>query len=63
MDTFKIKRIPGFVLNPNDDLVNSIICSIINNNKCKCINSKCPCNEYLNNKKCCAGLYLKIQNN
>ena len=66
----EIYRKLGWVLNPNDKVVNSIIKRIEKNNgECPCVNPGethedrlCPCKTYRENDKCCCGLYLKLQN-
>ena len=65
----EIYRKEGWVLNPKDKVVNSIIKRINNNNgECPCANPGqtkedrlCPCAEYRLNDKCHCGLYLKLQ--
>lgn len=65
----EIYRKEGWVLNPKDKVVNSIIKRINNNNgECPCTNPGqtkedrlCPCAEYRLNDKCHCGLYLKLQ--
>ena len=60
----EIFRKPGWELNPNDRIVNSILnrCEK-NNGECPCSNDsedkKCPCTNYRNNDYCCCGLYVK----
>ena len=64
----KITRKEGWVLNPNDKIVNSIFKRIeANDGECPCHNPgetkedrMCPCNSYLEHDKCCCGLYLKL---
>lgn len=66
----EIYRKPGWVLNPRDKVVNSIIKRIEKNDgECPCANPGetredrlCPCKMYKENDKCCCGLYLKLQN-
>ena len=64
----KIYRKEGWVLNPNDKLVNAILkrCEACGG-ECPCDNPGetqedriCPCKSYIENDKCCCGLYLKI---
>jgi ferredoxin-thioredoxin reductase catalytic subunit len=60
-----ILRKEGWVLNPNDKTVNSILKMVENNaGKCPCYNTsadtECPCSDYRLNDKCHCGLYLKI---
>ena len=60
----EIFRKPGWELNSNDKIVNSILnrCEK-NNGECPCFNDsedkKCPCTNYRNNDYCCCGLYVK----
>ena len=59
-----IYRKEGWILNPNDKIVNSIFKMIENNaGKCPCYNdcadTTCPCESYRINDKCHCGLYLK----
>lgn len=65
----EILRKPGWTLNPNDKVLNSIIKKIINNNgECPCVNPGktveerlCPCLSYRENNKCCCNLYIKTE--
>lgn len=56
----------GWVLNPNDKVVNSILkrCEL-NNGECPCYNESadkhCPCSDYRDNDMCHCGLYLKMK--
>lgn len=63
----KIFRKPGWKLNPNDKIVNSILdrCEK-NNGECPCHNDGetredrlCPCKNYRENDKCNCTLYIK----
>ena len=61
-----ILRKKGWILNPNDKVVNNIFRMIENNaGKCPCYNlsedTKCPCSGYRNHDKCECGLYLKVK--
>lgn len=61
----QIFRKPGWILNPNDKIVNAILKRVeMNNGECPCINDSqdkhCPCSNYRNNNKCCCSLYIKI---
>lgn len=65
----KIYRKSGWVLNPNDKVVNAILkrCEK-NEGECPCHNDgatkedrMCPCKNYRENDKCCCGLYLKLE--
>lgn len=54
----------GFILNPNDKVVNGIIKGLNRNNgDCPCSNTStdchCPCSNYRENNKCCCTLYIK----
>lgn len=61
----EILRKEGWVLNPKDKVVNSILKRIEKNSgECPCDNSSedkhCPCSNYRIYNKCCCGLYLKV---
>lgn len=58
----------GWILNPNEKVVNGIIKGINRNNgECPCNNTSdekhCPCSNYRNNDKCCCTLYIKNATN
>lgn len=62
-----ILRKPGWMLNPNDKVVNAILkrCEA-NEGECPCINPgktkkdrMCPCKSYRDHDKCCCTLYIK----
>lgn len=59
----KILRKEGWILNPNDKVVNSILKRIENNKgNCPCSTKeerKCPCYKYLQEDNCCCTLYVK----
>lgn len=62
----QILRKKGWVLNPNDKIVNSILKRYeMNEGECPCHNTgedkKCPCSDYRENDKCHCGLYLKLE--
>ena len=62
-----ILRKEGWMLNPNDKVVNGILKMVENNDgKCPCYNdcmdTKCPCESYRKNDVCHCGLYVKIEN-
>lgn len=62
----QILRKQGWVLNPNDKIVNAILKRVeLNNGECPCDNQAedkhCPCTNYTQKDKCCCGLYLKVQ--
>lgn len=65
----KIHRKTGWILNPNDKLVNAIFKRIEKcEGECPCDNPgetkedrMCPCKSYLEYDKCCCGLYLKVE--
>ena len=62
----KISIIDGFKINPNNKTVNKIFKVLAKNNG-HCLtkvenrygNDLCPCSEYLQNKQCYCGLYIK----
>lgn len=65
----QILRKQGWVLNPNDKIVNGIMkrCEA-NDGECPCSNPGetredrlCPCKLYREEDKCCCGLYLKVE--
>lgn len=54
----------GWILNPNEKIVNAIIKGINRNNgECPCSNDSddkhCPCSNYRLKDKCCCKLYIK----
>jgi ferredoxin-thioredoxin reductase catalytic subunit len=60
-----ILRKEGWILNPNDKIVNNILKMIENNDgHCPCYNdskdTKCPCTSYRENDVCHCGLYKKV---
>lgn len=60
----QILRKEGWILNPNDKIVNSIIKRIEKNDgKCPCHNTghdtKCPCSDYREQDICHCSLYVK----
>ena len=62
-----IRRKEGWILNPNDKVVNAIFKRLeVTEGECPCCNPgetkedrMCPCKEYLENDHCCCKLYLK----
>ena len=63
----KILRKKGWILNPNDKIVNGILkrCEA-NDGECPCSNPGetredrlCPCKSYREDDKCCCNLYIK----
>lgn len=61
----QIHRKIGWVLNPDDKKLNSILKMIERNDgKCPCHNTSedthCPCTSYLKENKCNCGLYCRI---
>lgn len=62
----QILRKEGWVLNPNDKVVNAILkrCEI-NNGECPCHNEgedkHCPCSDYREKDECHCGLYVKLE--
>lgn len=62
----QIYRKEGWVLNPNDKVVNGIFKMVERNNgECPCHNDSedkhCPCSDYRENDICHCGLYLKVK--
>jgi len=65
-DFIKIYRKKGFIINPDDDVVNFVLNGILLNDG-RCItdvdnrigHDQCPCTEYLQNNKCHCKLYIK----
>ena len=60
----KILRKPGWILNPNDKIVNAILSRCEKNDgHCPCHNegydTKCPCSDYREEDKCHCGLYIQ----
>lgn len=61
-----ILRKEGFMLNPNDKVVNSLLKMIERNEgNCPCNGNTsedkhCPCSNYVNNNNCICGLYKPI---
>lgn len=54
----------GWIVNPNEKIVNGIIKGINRNNgECPCSNDSddkhCPCSNYRLKDKCCCKLYIK----
>lgn len=63
----EILRKKGWMLNPNDKVVNNIIKRCIDNKgECPCYNNsidkRCPCSDYRDNDICHCGLYIKDEN-
>ena len=62
----QILRKVGWVLNPKDKVVNSILSMCEKNGgKCPCHNTgedtNCPCSDYREKDLCHCGLYLKLE--
>lgn len=60
----QILRKEGWVLNPNDKVVNAILKRVeLNDGKCPCHNTSidkhCPCSDYRENNECHCNLYVK----
>lgn len=60
----QINRKEGWILNPNDKVVNGILKMIENNNgECPCQNNSidkhCPCSDYRDKDICHCSLYIK----
>lgn len=65
---FKILRKPGWDLNSDDKVVNSIIRMLEKNGgHCPCKSAdreghdQCPCHDYIANNKCHCRLYIKTE--
>lgn len=64
-----IHRKPGWMLNPNDKIVNAILHRLeLTDGECPCANPgktyedrKCPCKEYIENDNCHCKLYVKVE--
>ncbi len=60
----KIYRKEGWILNPNDDVVNKAIEKHSQSKKeCPVYGKEetcCPCSDYIERDKCKCGLYLKV---
>lgn len=62
-----IYRKEGFILNPNDKVVNTLLRMVERNEgKCPCSGNSsedlnCPCSNYRLLDKCCCGLYQKLR--
>lgn len=62
----QILRKEGWMLNPNDKIVNAILkrCEA-NGGNCPCMNNsrdpKCPCSDYRENDVCHCTLYVKME--
>lgn len=65
----EIYRKNGFVLNPNDKVVNALLKMIERNEgKCPCAGNTsedlhCPCSNYREHENCTCGLYIKSKPN
>ena len=62
----QIFRKQGWILNPNDKVVNGILKMIERNDgECPCQNDSedkhCPCTDYKVKDTCHCGLYLKVE--
>lgn len=60
----KIFRKKGWIMNPNDTILNKVIKRIEGNGgECPCYNQsidkRCPCSDYRDNDICHCGLYIK----
>ena len=60
----QILRKKGWVLNPNDKIVNAVLKRVeMNNGECPCNNTSidkhCPCSDYKENDRCHCSLYIK----
>ncbi len=66
LDFVKAHVREGFMLNPNEKVVNGIIKGLIRNEgECPCNNDSedkmCPCSNYRLHDHCCCHLYLPIE--
>lgn len=60
---------PGWILNPNEKVVNAILKRVEKNDgECPCVNPGetredrlCPCKEYRENDHCCCKLYVLVE--
>ena len=64
MIEMELKPKEGWILNPNDKVVNGITRGLIRNQgECPCsndsYNKKCPCSNYIEKDYCCCGLFVK----
>lgn len=58
---------PGWILNPNEKVVNAILKRVEKNDgECPCVNPGetredrlCPCKSYVEDDYCCCKLYIK----
>lgn len=55
---------PGWIINPNEKVVNGIIKGLNRcNGECPCNNNSydknCPCSNYREHDHCCCNLYIK----
>lgn len=60
----QILRKEGWMLNPNDKVVNAILKRVeLNGGECPChntgIDKHCPCSDYRENDECHCNLYIK----
>ena len=64
---WKIFRKPGWILNPDDKVVNGILKGLLRcDGHCPCHNKYagtdddlCPCKSYIEDDVCCCKLYIK----
>lgn len=66
IDYIKSNIKDGWILNPNEKVVNGIIKGINRNNgDCPCNNDSeelhCPCSGYRLHDHCCCKLYIKVE--
>lgn len=68
MNNWQIYRKEGFILNPNDKIVNGILKALVRTKGlCPCVHEKvecledikCPCKEYREKGHCRCNLYIK----
>lgn len=68
MINLTLKPKEGWVINPNDKIVNGVFRALLKNDGyCPCVqpegtpheDTKCPCVNYIKNDICCCKLYIK----
>lgn len=64
MSDFNFYVKPGFIVNPNEKVVNAILKGLKRcEGECPCNNNSedkmCPCSNYREHDHCCCNLYIK----